>query len=235
MKKSKAIGIIGGMGPEASQYFYGLLIKKAQRDYGVKSNNEFPEVYIASIPVPDFIEDQKKVNEALETLCNRMKLMELLPIAFYCLACNTGHILIDELRTKTQKPFMSLLEEVPKFLKERNVGKVGLMATPMTIEMGLYQGPLKRVGIEMFVPGKTDQVRLGKIIKETIAGVNKEKNSVEVQKIAKGLLSKGAEAILETCTEIPLIFPVQHLVPVYDSLEILAEAVLKRYYKKEEK
>lgn len=230
MRKVNMIGIIGGMGPEASQYFYGLLIKKAQKEFGAIRNDQFPEVIIDSVPVPDFISDKKQLGVAKAMLQERVRQLSKLPIGFFCLACNTGHVLIDDLRKVTDKPFVSLLEEVPKFISKLKYRKVGLMATPMTIKLGLYNKPLNKKGIEVIVPGAKQQIKLGKIIKETVAGKNYEENSVAVQKIARGLLEDGAEAILETCTEIPLIFPKQHLVPVFDSLEILANAVLKRYY-----
>ena len=229
--KNKVIGIIGGMGPEASQYFYGLLTKKAQKEFGATKNDQFPEIIIDSVPVPDFITDTEQLNIARVMLRERVKQLSKLPISFFCMACNTGHVLIDDLREVTDRPFISLLEEVPELIKKSGYSKVGLMATPMTIKLGLYNKPLNKKGIEVITPSAKQQAMLGKVIKETVAGKNQEENSVTVQKIARELLDGGAEAILETCTEIPLIFPKQHLVPVYDSLEILANAVLTRYYK----
>lgn len=226
----KAIGIIGGMGPEASQHFYRLLIYYAQKDYGVVKNEEFPEIYLASIPVPDFINSDKKQEEALEMLKSRIKQMNELPISFFCIACNTAHLLIDELRKETDKPFVSLLEALPVALLKSKIKKVGLLATPTAIKSGMYQEVLKKKGLEVVVPDDKDQRLLGKIITETIAGRNYEENGVKVQKIARTLLDRGAEGIIEACTEIPLIFPQQHLVPVFDTLDILARAVLERYY-----
>lgn len=224
--KNKAIGIIGGMGPAASAHFYELLIAMAQKDFGVQANDAFPEIYLASVPVPDFIADEKQKPQALQMLVERIKLMDNLPISFYCLACNTGHILLADLKKNTQKPFVSLLDEVPKTIKKLGITKVGLLASPITIKMGLYA----KMGVELILPGDREVKLLGKIIKETVAGKNQEKNAILVQQIAKKLLDRGAQGILEGCTEIPLIFPKQHLISVFDTLEILAKAVLKRYY-----
>lgn len=231
MKKiNNAIGIIGGMGPEASQHFYKLLISHAQKDYQIEKNEDFPEIYLASIPVPDFISDEKREKEALNMLEDRVKEMDKLPISFFCMACNTGHLLIEKLKRQTEKPFVSLIEEVPKFIKKQKIKKIGLLATPTTIKTKLFQKPLENEGVELITPKNGDIKLLGKIIKETIAGKNLENNKILIQQIAKRLLNNGSEAIIESCTEIPLIFPKQHLVPVFDTLEILAEAVLKKYY-----
>lgn len=226
----KAIGIIGGMGPEASQHFYKLLIYYAQKDYGVVKNEEFPEICLASIPVPDFINSDKKQKEALRMLKSRVRQMNVLPISFFCLACNTAHLLIDELRKETDKPFVSLLEELPAALFKSKIKKVGLLATPTAIKSKMYQRVLNGKGLEVMIPDNNDQKLLGRIITETIAGKNYGENGIKVQKIARKLLDRGAEGIVEACTEIPLIFPKQHLVPVFDTLDILARAVLERYY-----
>ncbi len=225
------IGVIGGMGPEASEKFYGLLIRHAQKDFGITKNEDFPEIFLDSVPVPDFIASEVNEKEALAMLLRRVKLMDQLPISFFCMACNTGHLLLHELKKVTDKPFVSLLEEVPKVLKKKKMKKIGLLGTPTTIKTGLYQKPLEEVGIEVIAPKNGDREKLGEIIFETIAGKNMEQNQVEVQHIASRLLDRGAQGILEACTEIPIIFPKQHLVPAFDTLEILAFAVVKRYYK----
>lgn len=228
--RKKIIGIIGGMGPEASAHFYSLLIHHAQKEYGIEKNEDFPEIILASIPVPDFISDEKREKEALEMLMNRVKELDKLDISFFCMACNTGHLLLDKLRQKTKKPFVSLLEELPRFIKKKKLKKVGLLATPTTIKTKLFENKLKEKGIEIILPKNGDVQLLGRIILDTIAGKKMEENKILVQKIAKKLLDRGAEGIIESCTEIPLIFPKQHLVPVFDTLEILAQAVLRKYY-----
>lgn len=230
MKTKKIVGIIGGMGPTASAHFYEMLIGHAQKEFGINNNEDFPEIILFSIPVPDFISDEKREQEALQMITDRLKSAESMQITFYCLACNTAHLLLDKLRKATNKPFVSLIYEVPKFIKRKKIKKVGLLATPTTIRTGLYTKPLEERGIKVIYPDRKDILNLGNIIKDTIGNRNFKENNILIQKIARRLLDRGAEAILETCTEIPLIFPKQHLVPVFDSLEILSLAVLKKYY-----
>src|SRR3972149_11479607 len=132
MTNGKIIGVLGGMGPEASAHFYHLLIQHAQKEYGVTTNDGFPEIYLASIPVPDFISDEKREEIALSMLEDRVRQMDKLPVHFFCMAFNTAHLLIDKLKQQTDKPFVSLLEELPKFLRKKRYKKVGLLATPTT-------------------------------------------------------------------------------------------------------
>jgi aspartate/glutamate racemase len=51
--KNQPIGILGGMGPDASARLYQLMIDMARQKYGVKRNEEYPEIVLQSIPVPD--------------------------------------------------------------------------------------------------------------------------------------------------------------------------------------
>ncbi|MFH1832904.1 MAG: aspartate/glutamate racemase family protein [Candidatus Levyibacteriota bacterium] len=47
-------------------------------------------------------------------------------------------------------------------------------------------------------------------------------------KIAKSLKRRGAEGLILGCTELPLIFPKSFEIPIFDSLEILARALLNK-------
>jgi len=228
--RNKAIGIIGGMVPTASQYFYGQLIRYAQKYYGAKKNEDFPEIYLASVPVPDFVVSREKKGKALKILLERLSYFNKLPISFYCIACNTAHLILNELRLETNKPFISLLEEVPLFLKKKKIRRIGLLASPVTIKTKMYYEPLKKIGIELAVPSINDIKILGQIILETIAGDNYRRNRELVQKIADRLIKKGAEGILIGCTEISFLFPEGQKIKVFDTLDILAKAVLEKYY-----
>lgn len=71
MKKQimrKTIGLLGGMGPEASGYMYKKLIEMSVSDFGAKNNDQFPEIILCSVPVPDFISDYKNKQKALNML-----------------------------------------------------------------------------------------------------------------------------------------------------------------------
>ena len=51
----KKIGILGGMGPMSTVFFYSELIKKMQREKGAKYNFDYPHMFIISAPIPDTI------------------------------------------------------------------------------------------------------------------------------------------------------------------------------------
>ncbi|MBI2029506.1 amino acid racemase [Candidatus Gottesmanbacteria bacterium] len=229
-QNSKTIGVIGGMGPEASERFYGMLIKLSQKYYKIEKNEDFPKIYIASVPVPDFISSQKNQKRALNMLVQTVKEMNKLDIDYFCMACNTGHLLLSDLEKQTNKEFVSLLSLLPISIKNKGISRVGLLATPTTIRTKMYQKPLADNNIELIIPDEGEINMLGTIVMDTIAGKNKKRNSMLIEKIAINLVKKGAQGIVEGCTEIPLISPKRYLVPKFDTLEVLARAVLNRYY-----
>lgn len=231
-KQKKIIGILGGMGPEATAKLYHLLTKMAQTDYQALTNDAFPEMIIYSVPVPDFISNLGDKEIAKKMLISRIKALSHLPISFFCIGSNTAHLLIDDLKKGTSVPFISLIEETANQVSELKVKKIGLLASPMAIKTKLYQKPLVAQGIEVILPPEKEIKKSGQIIKETVAGKKNGENATALEKIARNLVARGAEAIILGCTEFPLLFPKKFSVPFVDTLELLARACLKEYYVK---
>ena len=94
MSRKKAIAILGGMGPEASAYLYRVLIESSIKHFRARNNDDFPEILLYSIPVPDFISSDINRSEALKMLKERVKQINSLSISSLCLACNTAHVLL---------------------------------------------------------------------------------------------------------------------------------------------
>jgi len=159
------------MGPQAGGYLYNTLMNMAVREYGARSNDSFPEVILHSIPVPDFISSDKNKGRALTMLKKRIRKMGRLNVAYLSIACNTAHVLMNELR---------IIENIVRNILQ---GKVSL------------------------ADGKKLMV------------------------IANYLRQKGAQVIILGCTELPLVFPSKYGLPIYNSVEILARALLQKYYK----
>lgn len=230
MNRKSAIMILGGMGPEASGYMYSMLIKIAIAKFETKNNDDFPEVILHSIPVPDFISNNKNRKKALEMLKQRVKLVNKDDVSCISIACNTAHVLLPELQKVSKIPFVSMVDEVVKKVKIDGKKNVGLMGTPSTIQYGLYQTALNKYGISVLVPSKRQIKMLEKIIRNVLKGKTIAEDSKSLPKIADDLRIKGAEGIILGCTELPLVFPKRYSLPIYNSVEILAMELLRRYY-----
>lgn len=72
---------------------------------------------------------------------------------------------------------------------------------------------------------------LEQIIRNVLAGKLVKQDAGKLIEIADALKRRGAEGIILGCTELPLIFPKSYQLPVYNSVEILAMALLQKHYK----
>lgn len=230
MKRS-AIGIIGGMGPGASAYLYRLLIEKSVKDFGAKNNDDFPEIILHSIPVPDFISNNEKKSEALKMLKDRIEILNKTNISHLAIACNTAHILLPELQRVSSVSFVSIIDEVVAVVKNEEIERVGILATPSTLRSGLYQEALRKQGILPIAPNIKEYPMLDIVIRNVIGGKISNKDSQNLIKLTNKLKKQGAEGIILGCTELPLVFPRKYSLPVFNSVEILVQALLQDYYK----
>lgn len=219
------------MGPQAGSYLYNTLISMATRD-GAKNNDDFPEIIIHSIPVPDFISNDQQRNIALAMLKERVIYADKLNVSCISIACNTAHILLDQLQKTSNSRFVSMVDEVVNSVVNSKVKVVGIMATPSTLRYKLYQKTLKKKRIRSIIPTRIQVRLLEKIIRNILQGKKNKNDEKKLVLIADSLKEKGAQAIILGCTELPLIFPQKYCLPVHNSVEILAQSLLQVSFNK---
>ena len=230
MKKAKVIAILGGMGPQASAKLVEILIDKSIKDFGAKDGDDFPEIILDSVPVSDFISTSENIKHALEIFMERIKLLSHFNISSFAIACNTAHVMLDELRSTTKKEFVSIIDEVVDQVSKKKIAKIGLLASPSTIKFGLFDNAFQEFNIKLIMPTKAEQERLEKIIRRVIRGRILESDQLNLILIAGALKRRGAAGIILGCTELPLVFPKRFTIPVFNSLEILANALLRKCF-----
>ena len=230
MKLNKKFGILGGMSPQASNYMYDRLIQLSIQNFGAKNNDDFPEIILHSIPVPDFISNDNEKVIALEMLIARVKDINKLNISCISIACNTAHLLLKDLQKVSDAPIVSMIEEVLASVNRDGVKTVGILGSPTTINSKLYQNKLEQFNIEVINPTSTQMREMENIIRNIIKAEFRSEDKIILSKIADDLIARGAEGIILGCTEIPLIFLKKNEFPVYNSVEILVLALLRRYY-----
>lgn len=217
--------IIGGMGPQASVQLHSLLISNKHTNF--KNPDEFPLIVHVSIPVPDFISSQDSVPTAIRMIEDAAKSINAGDASVIGLACNTAHLLLDELPSINNDSFISMIDAVVDDIKGKRFKKVGLLASPFTTENRLYHKALETWNIEVVQPSDKDIDRLGTIIRRVIAGERPNSLRSELTTIAKRLEKQGVDCILLGCTELPLV-GINSKLPTIDSLSSLAKAMLMR-------
>lgn len=229
MKNNKIIGILGGMGPYASAYFYELLLDKSRDFYGAQNNNDYPEILIDSVPIPDFISDIRNLKKARTILSERVKKMNLYGVSTIGMTCNTAHVLYQDLVKPSDVEFVSMVGAVAQKVKDLGLKKVGLLATQTAVSQGLYSQALARLGIVCLNDDFETQKLHERIIREVIAG-RRVRSKFLVDFVKKFIKEEKLEGIILGCTELPLIFPKDKFPNVIDCLDVLADNLLLKYY-----
>jgi aspartate racemase len=225
--EEKIIGILGGMGPEATADLFYRIIKattvKRDQDHPrtiIYSNSKVPDRTPAILgdgpsPLPEMV----KAARALETA----------GADFIIIPCNTAHHFIGELRGSVGIPILHMIELTAKKVGRElpRVKRAGLIATVGTFKSGIYDKGFYGQGIEIIVPHADLQRASMEAIYEHIKTGDLEGGRKIVLKVAKNLVNRGAQAVICGCTEISLVLKDGDLaVPVIDPLQILAETAV---------
>ncbi len=218
------IGVLGGIGPEATAEFYSKLIKSLQENKLIKNNKDYPQIIINSIPAPELIYDKISDND-LEPYIKGLKELESFKVDFIVMVCNTIHLYYNRLQKEINTPILDLRKEVRELLKIKRMKSVLVIGTPHTIKQGLYRFK----GIKTFEPSNKELRRLSKAIFNFNKGFNKEIQIKKVKKICKKYLNKGAEYVILGCTEFAVMLSKENI-PKINTIDILAESVIKRIY-----
>jgi len=226
----KTIGILGGMGPEATLDCFAKIIKStpAKRDQDhlrviIDSNPKVPDRTAAIIgkgesPVPVLVAGCRALQQA--------------GAEFIIVPCVSAHFFLDEIQEQIELPILSIFDAVTETILSNHpdIKTVGLMGTSGTISGGLFQKRLATDGIETIVCGKTQQSKVMTAIydiKNSQPDRSREQIISDLVAAAESLIARGARGIVAGCTEIPLALNPTHVsVPFFDALAILARAAV---------
>lgn len=228
LNHKKTIGVLGGMGPEASSTLYSKIIKYAQQAYGAVQDFDYPPVILYSLPLLGF--DQTGiVDEAIvkSQLIEGVKRLESANCDLIIIGCNTVHTYYDEMQASVRIPIFNIIEETKKRVVSAGYKKVGLFASESTNRLDLYQKRLGNAGIEVLSPNAEQQEVLNRVIEHVMGGNQKMDDVILLKDIARDFLKQGAEAIVMGCTEIPLaINQTQTDVKLFDTIEIIVRCAV---------
>ncbi len=220
----KTIGILGGMGPEASADMYSKIIRFCQLKYKARLDEDYPPMVIYNLPAPQMINGVKDEERLLYALIEGIGKLENAGADFIVIACNTVHYFLPKLKEFSKVPILSIIEEVSKRVKKSRFKKVGLLATETTVKENLYKNELDKYGIEQMVPDDKSQEKVQKIIRDVIAGDMKRENVTLLKSIIRKFKIDGSEAVILGCTDLPIILNENNSnIVIFDSTNILSE------------
>lgn len=229
---SDFLGIIGGVGPLASAYFYEMLIQKTE---ALKDQEHIDMVILSHASIPDrtaFLL-KKSEKDPYPYLSKDIKTLSEMGASLIFIPCNTSCYFHERLQKETQTPILNMIADTVNFLKKENKKKVMILATTGTIQTKLYQEMCTKENIDYIVPSEEIQDKVMHIIYENV------KSGREIEKdIWKEIVTsfQNVDACILGCTELSIVKNKLNLSDFFvDPLEVEAKKILAFFGKKERK
>jgi aspartate racemase len=218
----RVVGIIGGMGPEATVDLMRRVVAKTpatdDQDHVhliVESNPKIPSRIAHLIdgtgadPTPELTRIAANLQRAgADALA---------------IPCNTAHAYAHSIRRSVSIPLLDMIElSVDWIANARRVARVGLLVSSAVIATELYAKAFANHGIDVLYPDAQDEVMA--LIKAVKRGDTGPQNQAALAALAQNLGNR-VDALLIGCSELSVIAG-GIMVPYVDSLDVQAEAIV---------
>lgn len=222
--KPKTIGIVGGAGPLAGASLLERIFILSSRQYGCYRDADYPQVLLNSFPFSDMLtskKDNRLLKAELSLSLNQLRAQGAEVLA---IACNTLHNFLDADQDRED------LIHLPRMLGEELCSdEIPLVLCTTTSR----ENNMHRNSFDCSYPEPSVQIKVDEIIDRIL-------QDADPHQIATGLLTlieqSTATTVILGCTELSLF--AQELVvcskKIIDPLEMLAQKILEKSFKKQE-
>lgn len=216
------LGVLGGMGPQATQVFYQFVLDHTD---AVRDQDHLPALILSDTQIPD--RTQAILSGDTEGLYRRLlgdaQLLERCGCTAIAIPCNTSHYFVDRLQAAVGIPILHMIRETVQELAAQGKKRPGILATDGTIQTGLYQRACAALGLEAVAPEPEAQRLVMSIIYDEI----KQGESGSREKFAqvdRSIRKAGCDCGILACTELS-VFATHHSLPSFylDAMKVLAE------------
>lgn len=225
----KTLGIIGGLGPEATIDYYGRIIALYRER---NPDGSYPTFFINSIDLSKGIAmiNANDLSGMAKYLVDEIEKLARAGADFGLIAANTPHIVFDDVQKQSPIPLLSIVQATCAAAKARGLKRLGLFGTRFTMEAKFYPEVFSKAAIELVVPEPDDQAYIhdkyfnelvvGKFLPETHAGLLAIVDRLKAKIDIDGVILAG--------TELPLILrdAAHNGIPLLDTTKIHVEAAV---------
>ena len=162
-----------------------------------------------------------------ELMIGAAQSLEVAGAEFLVICCNTMHKVANYVQKDVRVPLLHIVDATAEKIRERELIKVGLIGTTVTMEEDFFIDRLVSKGnLEVMVPDKHERQIVNEIVfGELCRGEMSRSSKRELSGIMQNLAANGAEGIILGCTELGLMIDAQDAqVPVFDTTTIHAKA-----------
>lgn len=201
----KTIGVLGGIGPQATMAFVKEVHRYAQGIIPPHFNAGYPPlvVYYCRFP-PVLLDDSGRPREPLEPdprfLDAAVQLSELSD--FLVIPANAAHQLVPDIIGACRCEILDMIDVTMAEVERRGWGAVGLLGLG---EPRVYLGPMQERGVNVFTIREELQEQLDQAIFKVMEGRDSVGEFEVLNQAIARLREQGSEGIVLGCTELPLL------------------------------
>ncbi len=217
------IGLIGGIGPAATDFYYRRLIST------FASKKVALELTIVHAEAPTLLGNLAS-NAAANQVAIFVKLTNRLAAAgaeSVAITSIAGHFCIDAFKASSVLPVVDMISEVNRAIEQRAFERIGILGTRTVMETRLYGGV---PGVEVVPPSGQDleDVHQAYVAMAASGIVTEAQRAVFVAASKRLLNDSGVEAIMLGGTDLALVFNARDTdFPLIDCAAIHADAIAR--------
>ncbi len=223
----KTLGILGGLGPASSVYFYDML---TSHTYAERDQDHLNILLSSRADTPDRTEFILGVSQSNPLDVMRSEVAKLVGAGADVIAipCNTAHYFYEGLSASASVPVINIIKQTAIFCKRSGIRRAGILATEGTVASGAYGSVFELAGIECVYPTREEQKKISDIIYGQIKK-GTDPDAEGFLSVAEGLTARGCDRLILGCTELSLLKRTGLLgADVFvDSLEVLAYSAIR--------
>lgn len=196
------LGILGGMGPMATQLLYKMIIENT----AASCDQEHIDMIIlnhAKIPDRTAAIKSGDTKEVFHALLADILMLQKNGCSAVAIPCNTSHYFYHALQAEAEVPIINMVRAAIEDIKSTcpTAKKIGILATDGTVFADIYRYECENLGLEAYYPDENTQ----KIVMDIIYNQIKKGhngNPADFALIDRHLKENGCNGAVLACTEL---------------------------------
>ncbi len=223
------VGLVGGLGPEATLDYYRRLIKAWRSEDPLSS----PSIVIDSVDDKVAMRLAEHDRPGLtEYLLESLHRLTDARVSFGAITSNTSHLVYDRVAPRSPIPLISIVDVCMAEARRLDLKRLALFGTRFVMEARLYPAAAQPHGIQIVVPPEPHRTWLHeRYVGELAKGDFRDETRRGVVAMAERLRdAKGIDGVILGGTELPLLIrePTIADLPVLDTTGLHVAAILER-------